>query len=252
VIVGAGPTGVLLAIELARRGVEVRILDRQRSRPQVTRAIGIHARTLEVFHQLGIVEQFLERGHQATGMAVHTRARRSTHVDFGGLDSPYPFVLMLGQDQTQEILDRKPEELGVSIERGVEVVKVDQGIAGVQLAIRHPGDDDCQTPSAGWAVGCDGAHSIVRRYLGVPFDGDDYGQDWLMTEVNIEWPLAPTAAPPGSCAAATCCSPATPPTSTARELYGQADAAIARDAIREAFRTVATVKPLVTDLVTAA
>lgn len=117
VIVGAGPTGVMLAIELARRGVEVRILDKQPSRSQETRAIGIHARTLEVFHQLAMVEEFLELGHRVTGFEVHTRARRSTRVRFGGLDSPYPFVLMLGQDQTQRILDQRLEQLGIMIER---------------------------------------------------------------------------------------------------------------------------------------
>jgi 2-polyprenyl-6-methoxyphenol hydroxylase-like FAD-dependent oxidoreductase len=188
VIVGAGPTGVMLAVELARRGVEVRIFDKQPKRSTETRAIGVHARTLEIFHQLGIVDQFLERGHKTTGMEVHTRARRSTRVDFGGLDSPYPFVLMLGQDQTQEILDLKLEQLGISIERGVEVAKLDHQTDGVEITIAFSGERE-ERFCADWVVGCDGAHSIVRRHLGVPFDGDDYGQDWLMTEVNIDWPI---------------------------------------------------------------
>jgi 2-polyprenyl-6-methoxyphenol hydroxylase-like FAD-dependent oxidoreductase len=189
VVVGAGPTGVMLAIDLARRGVRVRIFDKHPARSRETRAIGIHARTLEVFHQLGIVNRFLERGHQATGMAVHTPARRSTYVNFSGLDSPYPFVLMLGQHQTQEILDHKLEQFGVSIERGVEVAEVDLDASGVRLTIRRAGGEE-RTLHADWVVGCDGARSIVRRHLGVPFDGDDYGQDWLMTEVRIDWPLA--------------------------------------------------------------
>jgi 2-polyprenyl-6-methoxyphenol hydroxylase-like FAD-dependent oxidoreductase len=188
VIVGAGPTGVMLAIELARRGISVRIFDKQPKRSNETRAIGIHARTLETFHQLGIVDQFLERGHKTTGMAVHTRARRNTRVDFDGLDSPYPFVLMLGQDQTQEILDRKLERLGVSIERGVEVSKVDHQVDGVEITITRSTEHE-ETLCADWVIGCDGAHSVVRRHLGGSFDGDDYGQDWLMTEVNIDWPV---------------------------------------------------------------
>ena len=188
VIVGAGPTGVMLAIELARRGVHVRIFDKQPKRSTETRAIGVHARTLETFHQLGIVDQFLERGHKTTGMAVHTRARRSTQVDFGALDSPYPFVLMLGQDQTQEILDRKLEQLGVSIERGAEVTKLGHQADGIEITISRSREQE-EAFCADWVVGCDGAHSIVRRHLGVPFDGDDYGQDWLMAEVNIDWPI---------------------------------------------------------------
>jgi 2-polyprenyl-6-methoxyphenol hydroxylase-like FAD-dependent oxidoreductase len=189
VIVGAGPTGVMLAIELARRGVEVRILDKQPARSKETRAIALHARTLELFGQLGIVEEFLERGHKATGMAVHTPARRSTRVDFGNLDSPYPFVLMLGQDQTQRILDERLEQLGVTIERGVEVLKLEQHGDGVELETRRVGEHSARPFSTLWVVGCDGAHSVVRRHLGVPFDGDDYGQDWLMAEVGIDWQM---------------------------------------------------------------
>ncbi len=189
VIVGAGPTGVMLALELARRGVGVRILDKQPSAPQETRAIGIHARTLEVFHQLGIVEEFLELGQRVTGFSVHTRARRSMRVRFGGLDSPYPFVLMLGQDQTQRILDQRLKQLGISIERGVSVGDLHPHAEAVEIGLTHAGTSTERTVLADWVVGCDGAHSVVRRHLGVPFDGEDYGQDWLMAEVNIHWPI---------------------------------------------------------------
>ena len=123
-IVGAGPTGVLLAIELVRRGIEVRIFDKQPARSPKTRAIGIHARKLEAFHQLGIVEQFLKLGHRVEGATVHSRARRSTRVGFAGLDSPYPFMLTLGQNETQRILDQELARLGTEIERGVSVTDV--------------------------------------------------------------------------------------------------------------------------------
>jgi 2-polyprenyl-6-methoxyphenol hydroxylase-like FAD-dependent oxidoreductase len=189
VIIGAGPTGVMLAIELARRGVQVRILDKQPARSQESRAIALHARTLELFHQIGVVGEFLELGHKATGMAVHTRACRSTRVDFGSLDSPYPFVLMLGQDQTQRILDQQLEQLGVTIERAVEVLNLEPHDDGVELEARLIGEQSGRPLHARWVVGCDGAHSVVRRHLGVPFDGDDYGQDWLMAEVGIDWPM---------------------------------------------------------------
>lgn len=188
-IVGGGPTGVMLAIELARRGIEVRLLDKQPQRSLETRAIGIHARTLEVFHQLGLIDEFLAAGHQVDGMTVHTRARHCTHVNFGRLDSPYPFVLMLGQDQTQRILDQRLERLGITIERGVEVLDLDQTVDGIDLTIRRTGESREQTLTADWVVGCDGAHSIVRRRLGLPFAGDDYGQDWLMSEVYIDPPI---------------------------------------------------------------
>jgi 2-polyprenyl-6-methoxyphenol hydroxylase-like FAD-dependent oxidoreductase len=188
-IVGAGPTGVMLAIELARRGVGVRVLDKQLSRPTETRALGIHARTLEVMHQLGIVEEFLALGHRVDGVIFHLRGRRRAEVRFGGLDTPYPFLLTLSQEQTQRILDERLESLGVSVDRGVDVVDVRHETAGAQLVLAGPGGEREQTIHADWVVGCDGVHSIVRRRLGLSFDGEDYGQDWLMAEVMTDWPL---------------------------------------------------------------
>ncbi len=189
VIVGAGPTGALLAIELARRGVGVRVLDQQISRPRESRAIAIHARTLEVFHQLGIAEEFLEHGYRLDGMLLYTPRRRPARVRFDGLDSPYPFVLTLRQDETQRILDQHLEDLGVAIERGTRVVDVIEDGASVEMRVTRSGDEREETLMADWVVGCDGAHSIVRRHLGVPFDGEDYGQDWLMAEADVDWPL---------------------------------------------------------------
>jgi 2-polyprenyl-6-methoxyphenol hydroxylase-like FAD-dependent oxidoreductase len=88
------------------------------------------------------------------------------------------------------VLDQRLESLGVAIERGVDVVDIDQDAGGVELRVRRAGERRERTLVAGWVVGCDGAHSIVRRRLGVAFDGDDYGQDWLMAEVKLDCSLA--------------------------------------------------------------
>ena len=184
VIVGAGPTGVMLAIELARRGVEVSIIDRRTDRSPESRAIGIHARTLEIFDLLGVAEEVLEAGHRLDGFIVHTRARRSLRVRFAGLDSPYPFLITLSQSETQRILDERLESLGIRIQRGVEALDVREAEDGVE--VRTPGG----VLRAGWVIGCDGAHSVVRRKLGLSFEGADYAQDWLMAEARVEWPLA--------------------------------------------------------------
>lgn len=186
-VVGAGPTGVMLAIELARRGVEVRIFDRQAAPPCETRAIGIHARTLELFDQLGIVEEFLDRGHQVTGLEFHTRSRRPVVARFDRIDSPYPFLLTISQEMTQSILDRHLEQLGVRVGRGTSVLDLDQHADGAELRIIDGRGE--RTLRADWVVGCDGAHSLVRRRLGVAFDGEDYAQDWLMAEVMTDSPL---------------------------------------------------------------
>jgi 2-polyprenyl-6-methoxyphenol hydroxylase-like FAD-dependent oxidoreductase len=169
--------------------VEVRVLDKQPGRSLETRAIGIHARTLELLHQLGIVEEFLAVGHRVGGVSFHTRAGRRLRARFGLVDSPYRFLLTLSQAETQRILERKLESVGVAIERSVEVIAVDHDATGTALVVRRSGETRTRTVTSAWLVGCDGARSIVRRSLGVPFGGDDYSQDWLMAEINIDSPL---------------------------------------------------------------
>ena len=185
-IVGAGPTGTMLGIELARRGIEVSILDRQPERSPESRAIGIHARTLEVFHQLGVIDEFLDLGHRVDGFAFHLRGRRSLRFSFGALESRYPFLLTLSQAETQRILEQHLARLGVSVQRGVQVLDPHEADDAVELHLRSVGDERGRILRAAWVVGCDGAHSTVRRSLGLPFDGDDYAQDWLMAEVNVD------------------------------------------------------------------
>jgi 2-polyprenyl-6-methoxyphenol hydroxylase-like FAD-dependent oxidoreductase len=180
----------MLAIELARRGIEVKLLDKQPARSSESRAIGIHARTLEVFDQLGIVEQFLGLGHRVDGLAVHRRAGRPVRIHFSGIDSPYPFMLTLSQAETQRVLEERLADIGVSVQRGVRVLDVHEEGDGVELLTIGLGEERERTVVADWVVGCDGAHSLVRRSLGLPFDGEDYAQDWLMPEVNVDRPLA--------------------------------------------------------------
>jgi 2-polyprenyl-6-methoxyphenol hydroxylase-like FAD-dependent oxidoreductase len=186
VIIGAGPAGVMLAIELARRGVSVRVLEREQLPHTETRATGIHARTLEIFHQLGLIDEVLELGHKLDGFALHTRRRRPVRVRYRDLDTPYAFMLNLSQAVTQRILDQHLERLGATIERGAAVTDLTQNREHVELSVTRAGRAGEQTLTADWVVGCDGARSIVRTCLGVPFDGEDYGQDWLMAELDLD------------------------------------------------------------------
>jgi hypothetical protein len=155
----------MLAIELARRGVEVRVLDKQAWRPQETRAIGIHARTLEVFRQLGVAEEFVELGHRVDSVTVHSRARRPTQVRFDALDSPYPFLLTLSQDQTQRILDERLESLGIQIERDVPCSTSSRlgtpPCCGYSFAANGT---SAPSPSAGWSAATAPTASSAARW----------------------------------------------------------------------------------------
>src|SRR2546423_13783881 len=103
-VVGAGPTGLMLANQLARRGVRTLIIDRHAGPSLETRALGVQARTLEIYAQLGIVERALELGKRGTGANIWAQGRKMAHVPLGeaGRDAtPYPFILVLGQDDNE-------------------------------------------------------------------------------------------------------------------------------------------------------
>lgn len=185
VIVGAGPTGALLGIELARRGAEVRIIEKASAPPTESRAGGVHSRTLELFARLGIAEELVSMGHPVTSMSYYSGTKRIFRVDYGYLDGPYPFMLHVPQYETQRVLDRRLQRLGVPVERGVKLVGLSQDATGVRLTTEAAGGR--QVTSAAWVVGCDGAHSTVREQLEMPFDGEDYDWEWLGADVEVDW-----------------------------------------------------------------
>src|SRR5688500_12552594 len=118
-IVGAGPTGLMLANQLARRGVRAMIIDRHSGPAQQTRAIGVQARTLEIYAKLGIAEQALERGIRTTGANIWASGQRKARIpvnDIGKSLSPFPFILMLGQDDNERIMGDKLRDWNIAVQ----------------------------------------------------------------------------------------------------------------------------------------
>src|SRR6185437_16243621 len=118
-IVGAGPTGLTIAVELLRHGVSCRIIDQALEPSSHSRALGIQARTMEMFDLMGIAERFTARGHQLQGMHITIEGQTQIDVKLAGVDSPYPFILSLAQSETEAILHERLQELGGQVERGV-------------------------------------------------------------------------------------------------------------------------------------
>lgn len=187
-VVGAGPTGLTLAIELARREVPCRIVDRSGERSQHSRGLGVQARTIEVFEDLGVAEEAVEAGQRLDVFNVYLDGRRMGGVRFEGLDSPYNFTLALEQSETERLLNRRLEELGVDVERPVELTGLRQDGAGVEVELRDARGEQ-ETARYGWVVGCDGAHSSVRHLVGLSFEGAPYEDEFLLGDFEIEWPL---------------------------------------------------------------
>jgi 2-polyprenyl-6-methoxyphenol hydroxylase-like FAD-dependent oxidoreductase len=196
-IVGAGPTGLTMATELARRGIAVRIIDAADAPSQRSKAMGVQARTLEVFEHLGVVGEALARGRPVHGVNVYAAptgdkanepAARVVHVGFDDLDTPYPFILSLPQSDTEEILIARCAELGVAVERAVRCTGLKQDADGVHVALEHIGDGGrVEAARATWVIGCDGAHSAVRKALAVPFEGAKYDEEFVLADVLLEW-----------------------------------------------------------------
>jgi len=193
-VVGAGPVGLSLAFDLVRRGVDVRIIDKEAAPSGLSKALALHARSMELLEQAGIAQDFLDQGFHVQGLTAHLgRGGRPLQVDFAHLDSPFPFILDIPQYRTEAILTRHLEGLGVGVERGVELVDVHQDPDAAHAVLRdaHGGQEAVEVP---WLVACDGAHSTVRHRVGIPFAGTQYPETFLLGDVRVQWSLAPDRA----------------------------------------------------------
>lgn len=188
-VVGAGPTGLALAIELARRDVPCRVVDRSGEWSQHSRGLGIQARTIEVFEDLGVAEAAVATGQRIGVFNVYLDGRRISGVSFDGLDSPYNFTLALEQSHTERLLRSRLEELGVAVERPLELTGLSQDRAGVTVELRDARGEP-ETARYGWVVGCDGAHSTVRHLVGMSFEGAPYEEEFLLGDFEIGWALS--------------------------------------------------------------
>jgi len=170
-VVGAGPTGLVLAAELLARGIHTRIIDKGDGVALQARAIGIHARTLEVLDTMGLAERFIERGQVANFLRFYSEGRCLVSLEFARSGSRYGFVLDLPQDETERLLRSRITELGGVVEGGTELTGLtDDGGVVVVAAVRGCGRG-AQEITAEYVVGCDGAHSRVRSELGLTFHG---------------------------------------------------------------------------------
>jgi 2-polyprenyl-6-methoxyphenol hydroxylase-like FAD-dependent oxidoreductase len=187
-VVGAGPTGLTMASELARHGVPCRIVDGLPKPAAESRALGIQSRTLEVFEDMGILQKTLARGLVVHDMNVYSGGKRLIRITMDELDAPYPFVLTLPQSETERLLNEHLRSLGVRVERPVELVDFTQSDDAVTATLRRA-DRREETFVTPWLLGCDGARSAVRRGLDMVFEGEEYPEAWMLADVKIRWSL---------------------------------------------------------------
>lgn len=193
-IVGAGPTGLALAAQLAAFQVQHRVIDRAPESVRESRALAIQPRTLEVLAGLGITERLVASGNRGVRLCLHAGRRVVTVplFDLGLADTKYPYLLFLSQADTEQILVEHLADAGVTVERRVELTGLIPGDDGVRCELTR-GDGTRETVTARYVVGCDGAHSTVRRLAGISFTGGSYPQTFVLADLDADG-LGPEAA----------------------------------------------------------
>ncbi|MGW5668304.1 FAD-dependent monooxygenase [Micromonospora sp. NPDC003776] len=186
-VVGAGPTGLALAVQLASLGVRVRLIDRAVDRVHESRALAIQPRTLEVLAGLGVTSELVAAGNTTVRLCLHAggRSRSVPLFDLGLKDTAYPFLLLLSQAETERILGERLAAAGLGVERGVELVGLDRTGDGALATLRHTDGREEPVP-ARYVVGCDGAHSTVRHLAGIGFAGGAYPQTFVLADLEAD------------------------------------------------------------------
>jgi 2-polyprenyl-6-methoxyphenol hydroxylase-like FAD-dependent oxidoreductase len=182
IIAGAGPTGLMLATELRRGGVDVLLLDRQADRGvDGSRAAGLQPRNLEMLDQRGIVDRFL-----ATGSPSNLPNFGGIKLDYAQLPTRFPYGINILQAETEQLLEDVAAELGTPVRWAAEVTGMRQDADGVEVTVEGPGGTE--TLSACYLVGCDGGRSTVRKLMGVGFPGTDAATVNLLADVELDEP----------------------------------------------------------------
>ena len=182
-IVGSGPAGLTLAIELARRSVPFRLIDRDPVRATTSRAIGTQQRTVEVFRLLGIPASALTPSVAPRAIRIADGTRTLAQISFADRPSA-PRLLVMDETDTERILERRLEELAGRTEAGVE-------LTGFRVEDDHVlatlvGPDGESRLRARYLVGADGAHSTVRQGAGIPFAGTAYPERFLLADLDLD------------------------------------------------------------------
>jgi 2-polyprenyl-6-methoxyphenol hydroxylase-like FAD-dependent oxidoreductase len=188
-IVGAGPTGLVLALWLTKMGIGVRILDKTEKPGTTSRALAVHARTLELYHQMNLTEAVIQNGHKVPGVNLWVKGKKATRVDFndvGEILTPFPFLHIFPQDEHEKLLITRLEALGVTVERQVEMTGFADDGTCITATLKGPKGEE--TVTTRYLAGCDGARSRTRETMGTGFPGGTYQQVFYVADVEASGP----------------------------------------------------------------
>ena len=184
-IVGAGPTGLTMACELARRGIQFRIIDKKPERTLTSNAVGMQPRTIELLDQMGIVNQFLKEGNFCSAAHMHVKGKTLGRISFNQIDSFYKFVLMIPQSETERLLTDRLAEFDKDVERALELIDLRQENNSVLSTIKDS-EGNTETVTSDWLIGCDGANSMIRQKSGIVFLGKDLPEQFVVADAQMD------------------------------------------------------------------
>ena len=188
-IVGAGPTGLTAALELSRMGVAVRLIDKRQAPAATSRAIGVQARTLELLEQRGLAEEMVRLGNKGRFASIYGGGKRVFRLDFGHVESRYPFMLLISQAETERILREAIARQGVTPQWNTELVGIGQDAlsqdASPVQGILKLADGSLERVAAPWLISAEGAHSLVRTTLDLPFEGHTREEQYVLGDLLV-------------------------------------------------------------------
>ncbi|MES1208278.1 MAG: FAD-dependent monooxygenase [Pseudomonadota bacterium] len=190
-IVGGGPTGLVLALWLSHMGVRVRIVDQTAAPGTTSRALVVQARTLELYRPFGLADDVVSRGLRVEAINLWARGEKRGRAQFGlagtGI-SPFPFATIFPQDEHERLLIDRLASRGVTVERGTRLVSFEPRADGV-IAHLQRGDEAPTACRAAYLAGCDGARSVVRKAIGAEFPGGTYDHLFYVADVAADGPV---------------------------------------------------------------
>lgn len=191
-ICGAGPTGLALALELARFNVPFRIVDKAPAGAAHSQAVAVQARTLELLEAAHITDELLERARRVTKVRIAAGPRHLIDADFSDLPTSYPFIAFIPQNETERIMATELAATGATLERGVALTGLRQDGDGIEVELAGPAG--VEQRRVRFLAACDGAHSAVRHFLDLPFTGHALPESFALADVRLETELAPDTA----------------------------------------------------------
>lgn len=184
-IVGAGPTGLSMAIELERFGIPFRIIDKSIKPVSTSNALAVQPRTLEVWDDLGLITSALARGNRIDANNIFFSKTECLTINLNHIDSLYPFILALSQHHTEALMLEYLREKNIPIEMSTDLIDIYEETKGVTATLKHENGTN-EKIHANWLIACDGGRSLVRTKLNIAFPGKELSDHFVLADLKIK------------------------------------------------------------------